>query len=86
MDNNIDEEIKSIIERKTNKVINKVNKIGDLGIDSMQFVECIVQIENHFGIEFPIEKMDLSLIDSFDELVDLVEKLYNVKKLENNNK
>ena len=52
----------------------------------MQFVECIVQIENHFGIEFPIEKMDLSLIDSFDELVDLVEKLYNVKKLENNNK
>ena len=86
MDEDFFKDLQGILEKKIGRYIKKEEKITDLGLDSVEFIEFIVQLENYFEIEFPVEKMDLSLIGNLDELAILVEELYYRKRLKDNNR
>lgn len=86
MDEDFLKDLQVILEKKIGRYVNQEEKIADLELDSIQFVEFIIQIENHFEIEFPIEKMDLSLIGNLSEFASLVEELHNIKRLKDNNR
>ncbi len=45
-------------------------EIQALGIDSLDFLEMVYQIENHFGIELPIE--DLEKAHTLRTLIDAI--------------
>ncbi len=84
MDEDFFKDLQGILEKKIGRYIKKEEKITDLGLDSVEFIEFIVQLENYFEIEFPVEKMDLTLIGNLDELAILVEELYYRKRLKDN--
>ena len=86
MDEDFLKDLQVILEKKIGRYVNQEEKIADLELDSIQFVEFIIQIENHFEIELPIEKMDLSLIGNLSEFASLVEELHNIKRLKDNNR
>ncbi len=86
MDEDFFKDLQGILEKKIGRYIKKEEKITDLGLDSVEFIEFIVQLENYFEIEFPVEKMDLTLIGNLDELAILVEELYYRKRLKDNDR
>ena len=73
MENVIYEVIKNVLEEKSQKKISKEDKINSLGLDSIQYVEVILEIEQIYNINFPIEKMVIDENECLDSLVHLVQ-------------
>lgn len=66
-------EIMSNIVKDTDGIsITLGSKLLDLGIDSLTFIEVIVEIENEFGIEFGEEKLNQKEFESVQEIAKYV--------------
>lgn len=75
----IEQELKDMIMKEADNDINIENLkqfhlVNDLGFDSMQVIDLIMEIEQKFNFEFDDEEMDMELICDFQELVLLVNK------------
>ena len=58
---------------------NKASFVDDLGLDSLETVELIMDLEEAFGIEIPDK--DAQQISSLQEMIDyIVEKVEKVEK------
>lgn len=63
-----------IIEKVTGEEVDKQavlhshNLINDLGINSLNLMELIVELENNFKVEFNLDKIELNTFDSLDAL------------------
>lgn len=69
----IQESLKTIIKNKLtvkDEIVNSTKLTEDLGADSLDLVELVMQIEEEFDIEIPDEEFEN--IATFGELVDLI--------------
>ena len=70
------EEIKSIILSNCPLIDSSIGEIDDLeqmGINSFEFVGIIVDIEEKYGIEIPVEKLSIKELSSIKKIVELVD-------------
>lgn len=79
MDNNLFEKIKEIVEKKIGRPVSRTDTMTDLGLDSLEFAELLVQIECDYEFEFPIEMLSIEVLGDFNDFVELIEKLYSIK-------
>ena len=74
-DNNLDKIVEIVIDKlavDANKVTPEAKFIDDLGADSLDTVELIMQFEEEFGIEIPDE--DAEKILSVNQALDYINK------------
>jgi acyl carrier protein len=70
----IEEELRAIIRKKaTNASLAADTKLSDLGLDSLDLVEIVFEIEDKFRIQLPQNNADMATAQ-FDDLVRLVQK------------
>ena len=62
-------------------IIEYVDLIDDLGMDSITFIAIVVEVEAHFGIEVPDDMLLLEKFKCVDDIVSVVENELS-KKLE----
>ena len=80
----LEERLKTIISScvlgiDKNQITESTDLMEDLGFESVNLVELIVDIENEFGIEIEDEFLDIEVLSSFNRLVDMLEKLTGYK-------
>ena len=68
---NVFEEIKKIIVSKTDKQIELTSNLRDLGIDSLELLDFIVETENLFNIQ--IDDNELLNLYTIDDVVKAIE-------------
>ena len=72
----ISERVKKIVVEhlgvESDKVVDSASFVDDLGADSLDTVELIMQLEEEFGIEIPDE--DAEKITTVQAAVDYIEK------------
>jgi len=70
----IEEELRAIIRKKaTNAALVSDTKLSDLGLDSLDLVEIVFEIEDKFRIQLPQNNADMATAQ-FSDLVQLVRK------------
>jgi acyl carrier protein len=70
-----DEVLQGLQDKLALSSIDENSRLQDLGIDSLDVVEYLLEIEERYGVEFPPEEMvDLKTIN---DLVLLIEKKRN---------
>ena len=62
-------------------IIEYVDLIDDLGMDSITFISIVVEIEAHFDIEIPDDMLQLDFFKCVDNIVSIVVRELS-KKLE----
>lgn len=87
-DKNTEAEIVDSILKVLNKITNRqldanTNRIDEvlLGLNSLEFVSLIIELENTFNIEFDVSKLSKGVFQTINELT-----LYIVDKVDNNAK
>ena len=81
---NYQDEIKRIAATIVNltEPIEKIDvdaKFQNIGVDSLAFVRIVVEIENYFEMEFPIDKLSINEVGTLRKLCEVV---CEVKKME----
>ncbi|MGL4252303.1 MAG: acyl carrier protein [Metamycoplasmataceae bacterium] len=64
--------ILNIIKQRTNKKISTSTNIKELGLDSLDLVEVVMEIEQELDIKIPDE--ELTNIKTIDDLIKTIEK------------
>ena len=54
-------------------ILEYVDLIDDLGMDSITFISIVVEIEAHFGIEVPDDMLLLEKFKCVDDIVSVIE-------------
>ena len=69
-------EIKSIILSNCPMIDQSIGEIDDLeqmGINSFEFIGIIVDIEEKYGIEIPVEKLSIKELSCIKKIVEVVD-------------
>ena len=85
---NMEEQVKEILkelcrmdltEEEKERLLQEedCNLKEDLGFDSLLMVELLIEIEEFFGFEFDAEEMDMKRLQSYQNLLELVERHEN---------
>ena len=53
--------------------IGEIDDLEQMGINSFEFVGIIVDIEEKYGIEIPVEKLSIKELSSIKKIVELVD-------------
>lgn len=77
--NNIEEKVVEILQNNSklkNIEIDKLNKISfnDLGVNSLNFIKIIVELEDAFDIEFDDNQINYGLLNNICDLIDLIKE------------
>ena len=54
--------------------VNKDSKFIEIALDSIEFVQLIINIETKFGMEFKEEELDLEIYKNVNDLAEIVKK------------
>lgn len=54
------------------EVIDKVDNLLELNVNSITFIKSIVAIEEEFNIEYPDDMLDIKLVSSVSKLAELI--------------
>ena len=60
--------------------ITPQTKLQDISLDSLSFVEAIVNIEQEFDIEFEIDQAELAYWETVGDIILKAEELYREKE------
>lgn len=77
---NIERKLKALIVDITTKKVdnNLIDKntdlINDLGFDSIEIIELIVEIENEFKIEIADDDINMNILTTYSELLSMIER------------
>ena len=63
-------------------MLEDVDLIEDLGMDSILFVSLLIELETEFGIRIPDEWMTLNKFQNYYQISNVVETLLNEKAME----
>lgn len=66
------DKILNIIKKRTNKKFNETTEISFLGLDSLDLVELIIEIEDELSLKIPDEK--LKNIKTINDLLVIIEQ------------
>lgn len=85
MSMDIEKEIRNIIASniKTTEPIDTYDANGSLqniGMDSIIFVQIIVELENEFDIEFPDNKLSITESGTIASMVDIIKSVLESRK------
>ena len=71
----MEKEIVAIIEKACvlDERVNVDSKIDDLSLDSLSFIEILVEMEDLFGIEFEIEELNVADWKTVKDIIECVE-------------
>ena len=76
--NNIDNELKRIILNVTGEKEYDLQPNDDLemtlGFSSVEFIQMIVDIEEHFDIEFDFDKLDIEFYRTYGSLLEYIKE------------
>lgn len=76
--NNIDNELKRIILNVTGEKEYDLQPDDDLemtlGFSSVEFIQMIVDIEEHFDIEFDFDKLDIEFYRTYGSLLEYIKE------------
>ena len=61
-------------------VVSVDTKLQDISMDSLSFVEAIVNIEQEFDIEFEIDQAELAYWETVGDIILKAEELYREKE------
>lgn len=61
-------------------VLEYIDLVDDLGMDSLTFVAIIVEIESAFNFSVPEEMLIMENFKNVDKIVDIVENTLNLRK------
>lgn len=64
------DEVFKMISSRTSKSFDLNTNIRDLGLDSLDLVEMVIEFQEKYGIEIPTEKM--SQIKTIQDLLDVL--------------
>ena len=73
------EEVFAILKSKTNKSFDLESNIRDLGLDSLDLVEMMVEFQEKYNIEIPTEKMNQ--IKTIKDILDAINQNLTSLKL-----
>ena len=59
----------------------KDDNLADIGLDSIQFIQLVVSLEEKFGCEIPDSKLILSEMDTVNKIVSVLSELKIVQSL-----
>ena len=80
---NIQDEVRKIIAESLNIdseiLSNDIKLIDDLEVDSIAFIQLVVEAEDEFGIEFPDDKLDFSSFITVADIESTILKLIDEK-------
>lgn len=79
---NIKQKVKNIMEEIGLDVSDIGNDDVDLSeyiVDSLMFINFVVEIENTFNVDLPDEYLDVDVLKSFNALCTLIEELIKEK-------
>ncbi|HEX7286701.1 MAG TPA: acyl carrier protein [Candidatus Angelobacter sp.] len=84
--NEIKTQLRSIIVQALHlnqgpETIPDTNLTSALGLDSINSLELLIWVENHFHISIADEDLSVSLIDSLDVLAEYVERQLNLQSV-----
>jgi acyl carrier protein len=60
--------------------INEKTKLSEISLDSLSFIQLIVNLEDEFDIQFEDEELNIYDFKTVNDLVDIVEEKINEKK------
>lgn len=60
-------------------IIEYVDLIDDLGMDSITFISIVVEVEAHFDIEVPDDMLVLKYFKCVDDIVSVIENEFSKK-------
>lgn len=63
----------------TQDEVESLNNVDDFGLDSVQTLEFLLQVEDEFMIEISDEDLDIELINDLDKLASYLEIHCNMK-------
>ena len=64
--------IREIMRDSSVEVTEEMNLIDDLGLDSLEAMELMMEVENEFGVEIPQD--DISSFVKVQDFIDYLEK------------
>lgn len=77
---NIERKLKELIvditteEVDNNSIDTNTDLINDLGFDSIEIIELIVEIENEFKIEIDDDDINMNILTTYSELLSMIER------------
>lgn len=77
---NIERKLKALIVDITtekvdsNSIDTNTDLINDLGFDSIEIIELIVEIENEFKIEIDDDDINMNILTTYSELLNMIER------------
>jgi acyl carrier protein len=64
---------KSLGDDEIRNLIRKSNNLSEFGINSLKFIQIIVELENEFCVEFNDNELNYSNYKSIDQIFELVQ-------------
>ena len=77
MESNIKEKILEFISKRADCQVNEKSALKDLGFNSLNFVELVIDLETEFNIEIPPEFLSIEEMGNVSDILNMVEKLQN---------
>lgn len=79
MENEIKEIVAEIVEEYAAEImaVGLKDNLLELGVDSMNSIEIVVELEEKFGVEIDIEELTVENIGSIEGLIELVKNAQN---------
>ena len=79
MENKIKEIVAEIVEEYAAEImaVGLKDNLLELGVDSMNSIEIVVELEEKFGVEIDIEELTVENIGTIEGLVELVKNAQN---------
>ena len=80
MNTDIEQRVKEIVTSHVDVAVD-INSINNdcfldlIGVNSINFIRAVLQLEDEYSIQFDIEKLDFWAFENFGNLVSYVEKL-----------
>ena len=62
---------------ETHEHLITMDLINDLGMDSLTFVELIVLLEDEFGVEIPLENLEMENFRTLEKIETIVNMILN---------
>ena len=81
--NVVSENLKKVISEivklsiNSDKINETTNLLSDLGFDSIQIVQLIVEVEEQFGIEISDDDLDIANLSIYGKLLAMIEEKVN---------
>lgn len=58
------------------------DNLQEFGLDSLNFIELIVKIEEAFQVEIPDEYLDIQYADSIEHICAMLDNIYKISDME----